>query len=467
METLLSVGIDVGTTTTQLVFSRLTVQNKNHAYTVPCYAIGHKEILYRSAVHFTPLRTEREIDPEGLRQIISGEYARAGVARASVQTGAVIITGETARKENAAQVLAALSGFAGDFVVATAGPALESKLAGIGSGALEASRTREEGVLNLDIGGGTTNLAFFRQGALVDTGCLNVGGRLIKFHPDESVSYLSPVLHPFFNFPAGSRPGPAGLQPVVELLVRILEEAVGLRSVEDSALLAHFITDRLPALTGAPTLSLSGGVAALLDAPPSEDFAFGDLGVLLARALASSPLCGPRRIPAAETLRATVIGAGNHTVSLSGSTVFYQNMTFPLKNRPVICLTAEEMAQTDDVITETITQRRALYAQAQEEPVLWLPGWKNPKFQELCKLADVIAATAPTGSAPLIVVLRHDMAKALGQALAMILPGRPLLCLDGLDLTDGAYLDVGAPIAAGQVLPVVIKTLIMEGAVSH
>ena len=135
METLLSVGIDIGTTTTQLVLSRLTLENTHASFSVPNFEIAKKEVLFRSGIHFTPLRSDTEIDAQGVREIVEAEYRASGYDRRDVQTGAVIITGETARKENARQVLEALAGFAGDFVVATAGPALESVLAGKGAGA--------------------------------------------------------------------------------------------------------------------------------------------------------------------------------------------------------------------------------------------------------------------------------------------------------------------------------------------
>ena len=131
-EQLLSVGIDIGTSTTQLVISRLTLENRAGPFSVPRIAIGEKEVLYRSAIHFTPLLSETAIDAEGVRAIVSEEYRKSGFRQADISTGAVIITGETARKENARQVLAALSDFAGDFVVATAGPALESTTRRIG-----------------------------------------------------------------------------------------------------------------------------------------------------------------------------------------------------------------------------------------------------------------------------------------------------------------------------------------------
>jgi len=193
-ETLLSVGIDIGTSTTQLILSRLTLANRANPFSVPRIAIEDREVLYRSGIHFTPLLSDTVIDAEGVRTIVAEEYRKSGFAPEQVDTGAVIITGETARKENAREVLSALSQFAGDFVVATAGPDLESILAARGAGADEYSREHHTDVLHFDIGGGTSNLALYSHGELAATGCLDVGGRLIKLDREGTVTYVSPVL---------------------------------------------------------------------------------------------------------------------------------------------------------------------------------------------------------------------------------------------------------------------------------
>ena len=179
-ESLLSVGLDVGTTSTQLVVSRLTVENRASSFAVPDMDITERNVLYKSPVYFTPLLDERHVDGTGIREIVQAEYQKAGIRREEVDTGAVIVTGETSRRENAAEVSQALSGFAGDFVVATAGPDLESVLAARGAGAVEFSRQTGKTVLHVDIGGGTSNLCLIREGRVEKTGCLNVGGRLVK-----------------------------------------------------------------------------------------------------------------------------------------------------------------------------------------------------------------------------------------------------------------------------------------------
>ena len=454
-ERLLSVGIDIGTTTTQLVFSRLTVKNAASEFTVPRYSIADKEVLYRSAIHFTPLLSDSVIDAEGIRQIVEQEYAAANFRREEIQTGAVIITGETARKENAREVLSALSGFAGDFVVATAGPRLESILAGKGSGAQKYSERKGCDVLNLDIGGGTTNMALFRNGRLVDTGCLNVGGRLLKLDTEGVLRYISPVLRPYFDFELGSKPHENQLVEVAEFLVDIL-----LNALQGDFVPEGFVTDKLPKLEGEPLLSFSGGVADLICEQEHPPFAYGDLGVLLGKAIYRSPLCRRDFLRAAETIRATVIGAGSHSTELSGSTVFYDGVEFPLKNLPVVQMEAEEEDLPSEVLARRIREKLSLFDTQGEPAVLGLRGKENPKFAELCKLADGLAlGLRPRQSGPVIIAVEADMGKSLGQALHMLLPRQGLLCLDGLRLSDGSYLDIGAPIAGGQVFPVVIKTL--------
>ncbi len=446
-ESLLSVGIDVGTSTTQLVFSRLHVQNEANAFSVPSFAITEKEILYRSKVHFTPLLSDTQIDAEGVRQIVDAEYASAGIEKSRVQTGAVIITGETARKENAREVLNALSGYAGDFVVATAGPALESVLAGKGSGAAAYSLENRCAVVNLDIGGGTTNFALFENGQLRDTGCLNVGGRLMKFEQGKCV-YLSPVLRPYFNETSDPK-------EVAVFLAEILEEALGLREGERYR---DFITDKL--CKPASLVSFSGGVADLIDETARAPYLYGDLGVLLGKAIFHSRLCESGFLRAKETIRATVIGAGMHTTELSGSTVFYQNIEFPLKNLPVAALSEQEEDLEDAALCACIAEKTERVAPENAPCVLALRGKGNPKFSELCKLADGLAE-ALGARRELLLSVQSDTGKALGQALHMLLPEKPILCLDGLHLPESAYLDVAAPIAGGQVLPVVIKTLVL------
>ena len=173
---ILSVGIDIGTSTTQLIFSRLTIENRASSYTVPRIDIVDKEVIYRSKIYFTPLRSATEIDAEAVKRIVREEYQAAGMTPEMLRTGAVIITGETARKENANEVLEALSDLAGDFVVATAGPDLESVLSARGAGTDALSKEKRTAIANVDIGGGTTDIAVITLGSMACSTSLKLAG---------------------------------------------------------------------------------------------------------------------------------------------------------------------------------------------------------------------------------------------------------------------------------------------------
>ena len=247
-EELLSVGIDIGTSTTQLVFSKLIIENIASSFSVPKVVIVDKEIIYRSEIYFTPLKSPTEINGSKVREIIEEEYRKAGIEKSKIDTGAIIITGETARKENAKEVLETLSGFAGDFVVATAGPDLESIISGKGAGAHIYSKEKHTGVVNIDIGGGTSNLAVFKHGEVVDTGCLDVGGRLIKIDKDtRKITYLSEKMKELIRrkhlaLEIGTVATKENLQPVLDAMVMALMQSVGLREAGDDFSL--FITHK-------------------------------------------------------------------------------------------------------------------------------------------------------------------------------------------------------------------------------
>ena len=448
-ESLLSVGLDVGTTSTQLIVSQLTISNRASSFAVPEMEIADRKILYRSPVHFTPLLEGNLVDGDKIRAIVEGEYKNAVISRDQVDTGAVIITGETSRRENAKAVLSALSEHAGDFVVATAGPALESILAAQGAGAVAYSAETGQMVFHMDIGGGTANLALIEDGKITCADCLNVGGRLIKVE-NGRICYISPVLEGLCRLSVGDAVTASDLEPVAELLTQALEMAAGLR--EPTALLGKLRTAELGEHRGCnvqnAVISFSGGVADCIETEHPA-FAFGDMGPILGQALRKSRLCQGAYRLGEETIRATVIGAGCHSAQLSGSTVFCQNMSLPIKNRPVVTVSEENLSA--DGIRQALSGQDTL-------SVLALPELDIPDYQSIKILAATLAEAMPS---PILVVMEQDMAKALGQAIALCrAPGESILCIDRVRLKNGDYLDIGNPI--GPALPVVVKTLILE-----
>lgn len=441
-----SVGLDVGTTSTQMILSELTIENRASGFAVPEMEITGRKILYQSPVYFTPLLSQSLVDGEGIRTLVEREYERAGITPEMVDTGAIIITGETSRKENARAVLDALSDFAGDFVVATAGPDLESVLAAKGAGAVEYSGKTGKTILHMDIGGGTSNLALIQDGKILRTGCLNVGGRLIKLDESGKINYISPVLRGFLTEEVGDVLGLERAKEIAELLAWVLEMAAGRCAPTD--LLARFLTEEAGTAWIPPetvVVSFSGGVADCVERerPWLE---FGDMGPLLGQAIRRGRLCRGEYVLGRETIRATVIGAGSHSTQLSGSTVFYQNVQFPIKNMPVVDI--RDPAEIPNALSRQ-----------EGSAVLALRGMVSPSYGQVVALAEALLAQS---DGPYLLCLEQDMAKALGQALAVRLPpDARILCIDRIKVSEGSYLDIGAPV--GHALPVVVKTLVLGG----
>ncbi|MBP5211609.1 MAG: ethanolamine ammonia-lyase reactivating factor EutA, partial [Pyramidobacter sp.] len=333
MAQILSVGIDIGTSTTQVVFSRIEMDNTAGYFTAPRIAITGKEILYKSKVYFTPLKTQTLIDADAVREIVAKEFTAAGYTPKDTQTGAVIITGESARKENAASVLQALSDFAGEFVVSTAGPDLESIIAGKGSGAWQYSIDNDCTVVNLDIGGGTSNIVFFNAGDTQGKICLDVGGRLIRLDGsasgDPKITYISYAAAAAAKLAdvraeAGQTISRGDLRRICDVFADCLAGAIGI--APKSPLQDQILTpgsDVYAPARPSRRICFSGGVADCIYSQSGEDdLRYGDIGPILGRAIRENKYFKEQKIiQGGETIRATVVGAGTYTTNLSGSTI--------------------------------------------------------------------------------------------------------------------------------------------------
>ena len=472
MATLLSVGIDIGTTTTQVVFSHIELDNVAGYFSVPRISITGRKLLYRSGIHLTPLRDRTMIDGERLAEIVGGEFEKAGVRPEQVDTGAVIITGESARKENAAIVLERLSGFAGEFVVSTAGPDLESAVAGKGSGACAYSEKNECRVLNLDIGGGTTNLALFDGGELTHRSCYDIGGHLVLLDRDLTVRSVSEPARIVaeaedVRLVPGMRATIADLERVAARMADLLACAAGLGG--DTALL-----ERLRTAGSAPEIAppgsrvcFSGGVAECVSHPPEDPLAYGDLGVLLGRAIRDGRLCREAQvITALETISATVIGAGIYTTTLSGSTIFYQPGILPVKNVPALRLEEDAERACFEGRAEALERQVRWFMEQGDATrlLVCLRGERDPSYTQLQACAqtlfDALDAALPK-DAPILVAIDNDTAKAVGSLMDRRSNGaRRIAVIDAIHPLTGEFVDIGPPVMSGMVVPVAVKTLL-------
>ncbi|CUH94580.1 hypothetical protein P22_0646 [Propionispora sp. 2/2-37] len=463
-QTMLSVGIDIGTTTTQVIFSRMTIENTAGPFLLPEVKITAKQVVYRSMVHFTPLLAADRVDLAKLQEIIAGEYRRAGIGKEQIDTGAVIITGETARKENAEEVLTALADFAGDFVVATAGPDLEAVLAGLGAGAGEMSKEMAAKIINVDIGGGTSNAAVFWEGEVLDAFALDIGARVIRLDRQGQLTYISerikPLLHSLgMDLKVGTVPELAQLEKLAAVFAGIF------RAIQDNRRLTPasqtLFIDHTHQGIAAERIMFSGGVAEFIYGDQeirtlSDMLVFGDMGPLLGTAIRNAFAgCPGKLLESREKIRATVIGAGSHSVTISGSTIAYDETVLPLKNIPIIKLcSGEEQVST---MAKVIARRSRVYGQ--EQVAIAFQGPISPSYQQIKDMARGIVDGLAYSRLPIVVIVENDFAKALGQTLRnLVNQEKPVICIDKIRVKAGEYVDVGKPIA--QVVPVVIKTLI-------
>ncbi|EED2855455.1 ethanolamine ammonia-lyase reactivating factor EutA [Salmonella sp. KL15157] len=398
---LLSVGIDIGTTTTQVIFSRLELVNRAAVSQVPRYEFIKRDISWQSPVFFTPVDKQGGLKEAELKALILAQYQAAGIAPESVDSGAIIITGESAKNRNARPAVMTLSQSLGDFVVASAGPHLESVIAGHGAGAQSLSEQRMCRVLNIDIGGGTSNYALFDAGKVSGTACLNVGGRLLETDAQGRVVYAHQpgqmIIDEVFGSGTDARAlAAAQLGQVARRMADLIVEVItGALSPLAQSLMQ---TGLLPADITPEVITLSGGVGECYRHQPADPFCFSDIGPLLATALHEHP-----------RLRE-------------------MNVQFP--------------AQTDAY-------------------VLALPATLPVRYAALLTVINALTAFVARypNPHPLLVVAEQDFGKALGMLLRPQLPQLPLAVIDEVVVRAGDYIDIGTPLFGGSVVPVTVKSL--------
>jgi ethanolamine utilization protein EutA len=473
-----SVGIDIGTTTTQIVISQLTVKNTAPGTLVPRMQITDKVVVYKSEIYFTPIKDNFLIDADKLVEIVRSEYGKAGIKQEDVDTGAVIITGETAKKENAKLISQQISRFAGDFVVATAGGNLESIIAGKGSGAADYSASNYCTVANIDIGGGTSNIGIFKNGKAIDSCCINIGGRLLQISSDtgqvkEITAPMKAVLADLgIDGKAGDSMSISLLEKICGRMSEVLIECISLEKVQGLAK-ALLMTDALRLDYIIDVVMISGGVADyvyrdMTDRTKQELFRFGDIGPLLGQQVKNAfAKKGYRLERPSETIRATVIGAGSRTVDVSGSTILVDDSMLPLKNIPVIKPFSEDFLLDEELIANDIRKSADSFYKEDsiENFAVAIPGRKQLSFADIIRLAGGILKGLEKIiklELPIIIVAEQDYGKVLGQTLKSLNPKICVICIDQIEANEGDYIDIGKPIAGGSVVPVIIKTLIFE-----
>lgn len=469
-ETIISAGIDIGTSTTKIIISRFSLMNTAGSTDIPRIEIVGKEILYKSPIFRTPLKDALTIDVSSVETIIRSQYEEAGVHSSNIETGAVIITGEAATKRNASEIVHHLSGEAGDFLVATAGSDLEGIIAAKGSGAYDHSVKTGRVTANVDIGGGTANIAVFKREELLGTCTLHIGGRLIEFC-DGFVTSISPPVQRLieqegWTLTKGDPIHHRDIDKVTKFMAESIARFIAREPVlkDDVLLLGHHPNWG----TRVEDVIFSGGISECMykkESSKPTDNLYCDIGVKLAAALLkNSALTKWNRIEPKETVRATVIGAGTQTTEISGATIQVASEELPLKNLPVFKFSFKDGFKSGlSIFEESVKEAISMYDSFQEGQnfVIYLADLPYMSFKDIQILAkEIIKMTdlRHDSEQPIVIVLQTDHAKVLGQTLQAMNARQSVICIDQINVEHGDYMDIGRT-RQSEVVPVVVKTL--------
>jgi ethanolamine utilization protein EutA len=482
---LVSVGIDIGSSGTQVIFSRVHMRRMSEDLSSR-YFVVKRETLHQSPVELTPYQSETRIDERAVGAIVDRAYTAANIHPDQIDTGAVILTGEALRRENAKAIADVIAEMGGEFVCATAGHHMESLLAAYGSGAAKASHDRGGAVLNVDIGGGTTKLALVEGGRVVHTAAIHIGGRLAVVSPSpqpspkgEGASRLTRLdpagkqlaKNAGLDWSVGAAVTSADLDRVANWMADALVKALT-QSPTPDPVAGLWLTEPLQPVEGIAGVMFSGGVGEYVYEREERDF--GDLGLRLGRALRQRIAAGRLPwpvLPAGECIRATAIGASEYSVQLSGNTVYISNpgALLPRKNLQVL---QPDLALDGEIDAARVTQaiRRHFESfdlkEGEGEVALAFRWAGPPSYERLAALGRGIVEALPMTlleAKPVYLVLDGDIAHSLGALLKEEWSvASEVLVIDGVSLWDFDYVDLGRVRMPSYTVPVTIKSLVFS-----
>lgn len=469
---LTTVGIDIGSSTSHLMIAKVHLQRLATGLSSR-FVVVERSILWRSPIALTPYAPDRSIDAHALGHFIADCFDAAGIAPTAIDTGAVILTGEALKRRNARAIADLFANQSGKFVCASAGHHLEAAMAANGSGAVALSRARAATILNVDIGGGTTKLALIERGRLLASAAVAVGGRLVAtdgagrvVRLEEPGAEIAAALGLALEIGA-----PLEATAKARLAQRMAAIVTGLvrGGTEDALARRLMVTEALPSGLPAPqAISFSGGVAEFLFGRDAGDY--GDLGPALAQAIGQeiadaglgAPICDP-----GQGIRATVIGASQFSVQVSGNTILVSHPDrLPLRNLPVVAAEVPDLETLDAPAISGLVRAALIRCDRADGAATALAlAWRgSPSHERLAAVTHGIAAALPATLAagePLVLLVDRDVGRSLGRILATeVAPGAAIVALDGLQLADFDYVDIGAVMTPAGVVTIIIKSLL-------
>jgi ethanolamine utilization protein EutA len=458
---LTSVGIDIGSSTSHLMFSQLMIGYPSLHQRRP--TVLERRVIARSPILLTPFTGDWNIEAEPLKVLVDATFQKAGLVRDDIDTGAVIITGEAARRDNARKIAELFSDEAGRFVCATAGPNLETIMAAHGSGAV--LKSREEGltVLNIDVGGGTTKVSVIDAGRIRRTSALNIGARLLAHDEGGVMTRLEKAGRRFladlgYDLDIGAKVEEDLRRRLAARMAHVLFDTLGGGKPPWDDLYITPPFDDLPPLDG---ILFSGGVSEYIYG--RETSAFGDLGPDLGEEIRKeAKKRGFQIFDSSEGIRATVIGASQYTVQLSGETIHVPEAAkLPVRNLRVFMVHVDwespVAGRAETAIKKALRER--------DREVCGAPfvlAFSSPPFfgygavQELARGIDEALATLPVEDRPNALVFEQNVGRVVGGILSS---KWNLPCVDEINLSELDFIDVGEVVEGESFVPVVVKSL--------
>jgi ethanolamine utilization protein EutA len=428
-------------------------------------------VLFESEVLLTPYRDDASIDAAALGVFIERQYALAGLAPEAIDTGALILTGVAVRRSNARAIGELFAGQAGKFVSVSAGDALETTLAAFGSGAAARSIREAVRVMNIDIGGGTSKVGVCEAGELAEMTAVDIGARIVAFDGEGRVTRIEEAGRRFaamagLTLDLGAKPDSGGLQAMVELMADALFEVIGKRSLspECASLLR---LDPLRNEVKPAVVTFSGGVSEYIyDREPKS---FGDLGPMLAQAVVRRVRDWGVRIERPDQgIRATVVGASQYTIQVSGATIYVApHDTLPLRNIPVItpALQFDEEVDSGAIASAIQAALRRMDLHEGEQAVAMCYRFQGSamygRLDAFCRGVVRGLEKVLSKNSPLILVGDNDIGGLVGIHFQeeLKLPN-PIVSIDGITLKEFDFIDIGALLETSGAVPVVIKSLV-------
>lgn len=469
---LVSVGIDIGSSTSHLTFSELTARRRGTGYSSQ-FEVTDKELTYESEIMLTPYVEGNTIDVDALDAFITDAYEEAGYTRDDIDTGAVIVTGEAAKKKNAERIANLFSEQAGKFVTASAGPTLEAIMAAHGSGAVDISEEVGGRVMNIDIGGGTSKITTIEDGEVLETASINVGARLVATDDDGIIERAEPTARTVadmagldLDLEVGEPLDDDGKEALSDVLANALFEFVTEPREEYSDLVEEIeISETDYRLDDVDVITFSGGCSEFIYGEESRDF--GDLGPLLGPAVMDRAETTDRPIERTKQgIRATVIGSTQYSVQISGNTIHTSSDDdLPVRNTQVLSV---EMDVGDDFETvypraQAALERFDLDELKQDIALCFSVSGTVPTLETMQTVAEVATTTWEEydREGPVVVILDMDLAQSIGGHIEdRLTDGRDVVTIDGIDVGSLEYVDVGEPLQDSGAVPVIVKSLV-------